>query len=89
LPDSFEFCFDGLPIGGVFALTANCFSKDEYPLFLDGFKEFLARCQPDTVLVYGRGLKGILEQLHPDIRRFDSRLTQIRKLKETSHENAV
>lgn len=73
---SFDFCFDGLPKGGVFAVATTHVHKSEYAGFLLGFNEMLERCQPDTVLVYGRGLKGELER-RANVRRYDSRLTQI------------
>lgn len=60
---SYHFCFDGLPTGGTFALSSigtqrNALSKR---LFCNGFKEFIARCQPDTLIVYGEPLKLIDE----------------------------
>lgn len=73
---SFDFCFDGLPVGGAIAVSTAHVSKAEQEGFLVGFDEMLQRCQPDTVLVYGRGLKGQLEQ-RANVRRYDSRLTQI------------
>ena len=77
LPESFEFCFDGLPSHGTLAIATTCVrTPQEQSYFLQGFRELLSRCQPETVLVYGRGLKGQLEQL-ANVRRYDSRLTQL------------
>jgi hypothetical protein len=76
-PDSFGWCFDGLPIGGTLAVsTGHVSTEEEKEFFLLGFDELLRRCQPETVLVYGRGLKGQLER-RVNVVRFDSRLTQI------------
>lgn len=89
LPESFEFCFDGLPIGGTFAVaTTYVKTTEEQGYFLQGFKELIDRCQPETVLVYGRGLKGRLEDL-ANVRRYDSRLTQIRKQREAEARRAA
>lgn len=78
VPETFEWCFDGLPMGGTLAVsTGHVSGRDESLGFLKGFRELVKRCQPETVLCYGRGLKGGLESLHPNVKRFDSRLTEI------------
>jgi hypothetical protein len=55
-PDSFEWCFDGEPVGGVVAVSsvgsANSRAKKE--LFVAGYDEMLARLQPETILFYGK-----------------------------------
>ena len=55
-PDSFEWCFDGEPVGGVVAVSsvgaANSRAKKE--LFMVGYDEMLARLQPETILFYGK-----------------------------------
>lgn len=85
LPESFEFCFDGLPIGGTFAVaTTYVNDAEERRFFLEGFKEFIRRCQPDTVLVYGRGLRHEIESMHSNIRRYDSRLTMLYEAKKAA-----
>jgi len=73
---SLEWCFDGLPSGGTIAISTCHVRRPDHEGFLQGFKAMLLRCNPETVLVYGRGLKGQLEQL-ANVRRYDSRLTQI------------
>lgn len=80
---SFEWCFDGLPTGGTLAIATTHVAKSEQDGFLLGFQELLKRCEPDTVLVYGRGLKNKLEEL-ANIKRYDSRLTQIYKQRRTA-----
>lgn len=79
-PGSYDFCFDGLPDGGTLAIATGHIAKDEREFFIMGFKEMLDRCNPDTVLVYGRGFKGELEEL-ANVRRYDSRLSQIHEAK--------
>lgn len=55
-PDSFEWCFDGEPEGGVVAVSsvgaAN--SKKKKELFLAGYNEMLFRLHPETILFYGK-----------------------------------
>ncbi|MDE6912502.1 MAG: DUF4417 domain-containing protein, partial [Lachnospiraceae bacterium] len=55
-PDSFEWCFDGEPVGGVVAVSsvgaAN--SREKKALFLAGYNEMLASLQPETILFYGK-----------------------------------
>lgn len=79
-PSSYEFCFAGLPVGGTFALaTMEVDTDTETVLFLQGFVEFLRRCQPDLVCVYGQGFKDILETKAP-VKRFPHRWDQVREL---------
>lgn len=78
LPSTFDWCFDGLPVGGSLAVsTGHIRGQEEQIYFLKGFREMVQRCQPDTVLVYGRGMQRELSYFHPNIKRYDSRLTQI------------
>lgn len=55
-PDSFEWCFDGEPVGGVVAVSsvgaAN--SKAKKGLFLFGYNAMMERLQPETILFYGK-----------------------------------
>ena len=55
-PDSFEWCFDGEPEGGVVAVSsvsaANSRTKKE--LFMAGYNEMLVRLQPEVVLFMGK-----------------------------------
>lgn len=76
---SFEFCFDGLPVGGTFAIaTMEVAEPEAKPLFAAGFKEFLRRCNPDVVLVYGQLFKDIIEpncdDYNCEVRRYKSRI---------------
>lgn len=58
---SFTFCFEGLPIGGVHAVsvvgsTGRGETSDVAKGFAAGFEEFLGRCKPDFLLLYGERL---------------------------------
>lgn len=52
---SFEWCFDGEPVGGTVAVSSvgTQLSKDSRKLFLDGYNEMLARLQPELIYFYG------------------------------------
>lgn len=54
-PDSFEWCFDGDPQGGVVAVSSLGVmnSKEKKELFLIGYKEMVRRICPDTIIFYG------------------------------------
>lgn len=53
--DSFDWCFDGEPVGGTVAVSSvgtqnNKLAKQ---LFVDGYNEMIKRLQPTTVIFYG------------------------------------
>lgn len=52
---SFEWCFDGEPVGGTVAVssvgTQN--NKTAKELFLNGYNEMMKRLEPETVIFYG------------------------------------
>lgn len=54
--ESFEWCFDGEPAGGVVAVSSVGVmnSKERKALFLNGYDEMLRRLEPETVLFYGQ-----------------------------------
>ena len=55
-PDTFEWCFDGEPVGGVVATSAvGMFDTDEHKSwFLDGYAEMLERLKPAAVIWKGK-----------------------------------
>ena len=58
--ESFEWCFDGDPVGGAVALSAvgtqqNRISKEA---FMEGYDEMLRRLRPDTIIFYGKAPDG-------------------------------
>ena len=52
--DSFEWCFDGEPVGGIVAVSnVGCMqNKDSKEGFLKGYKEMLRRLEPKEILFY-------------------------------------
>lgn len=52
---SFEWCFDGEPIGSTVAISSvgTQLNKDSRKLFIDGYNEMLARLQPSLIYFYG------------------------------------
>ena len=60
-PETFEFCFDGIPKGGTVAVSSVGVKNDsewngkEGDLFKRGYDEMLKRLEPTTVLFYCRG----------------------------------
>ena len=54
-PDSFEWCFDGEPAGGVVAVSSVGVMNREKcrELFMLGYNEMLKRLEPETILFYG------------------------------------
>jgi hypothetical protein len=53
--ESFDFCFDGLPHGGVVAVSTVgvVTDKNALKLWKAGMRELIKRIEPETVLVYG------------------------------------
>ena len=54
--NSFEWCFDGEPVGGTVAVSSvGCMnSKKRKDLFLDGYREMIDRLHPETIIFYGQ-----------------------------------
>lgn len=54
--ESFEWCFDGEPVGSVVAVSSVGVmnSKERKALFMDGYNEMMKRLEPKTVLFYGQ-----------------------------------
>lgn len=63
--DSYDFCFDGLPVRSVVAVSTVGVKRDNEwngksgDLFLAGYEEMLARLDPIKVLVYGDMIDGL------------------------------
>lgn len=53
--DSFKWCFDGEPVGGIVAVSSVGTQNDKQTkyLFESGFEEMVARLQPSQILMYG------------------------------------
>lgn len=57
---SFEWCFDGEPVGGAVAVSSvgTQLNKESRLLFMDGYNEMLARLQPSIIYFYGNVPEG-------------------------------
>lgn len=55
-PDSYEWCFDGEPMGGVVAVSSVGTQKnaESKRLFLRGYEEMMKRLKPSWVIFYGK-----------------------------------
>ena len=55
-PESYDWCFDGEPVGGVVAVSSvGCLkNKDATRLFLQGYGEMMRRLEPSWVIFYGK-----------------------------------
>lgn len=53
--DSFEWCFDGEPVGATVAISSvgTQKSKESKRLFLDGYNAMLEKLNPQTIIFYG------------------------------------
>ena len=78
--DSFEWCFDGEPLGSCVAVSSvGALSDDEsLELFVSGYREMLRRLEPEQVLFYGKVPfqilgEGPIIQIEPFTKRFDTR----------------
>lgn len=54
-PDSFEWCFDGEPVGSTVAVSSvGCMKSAETKrLFVDGYMEMVRRLSPEKIIFYG------------------------------------
>lgn len=54
-PDSFNWCFDGEPVGGTVAVSSvGCMgSKCKRQLFLAGYEEMVKRLKPESIIFHG------------------------------------
>ena len=68
--ESFDWCFDGEPIGGCVAVSSVGTQKNQTAraLFLDGYNEMLKRLHPEKIIFFGDvppGCAGNIEQHLP------------------------
>lgn len=54
-PDSYDWCFDGEPTGGIVAVSSvgTQKNKESKRLFLQGYEEMMKRLDPQFVIFYG------------------------------------
>ena len=52
---SFDWCFDGEPVGGIVAVSSvgTQMNSNARRLFMDGYREMLTRLRPSKILFYG------------------------------------
>ena len=64
--DSYSWCFDGDPVGGIVSVSnvGMVKSKENRKRFMDGYKEMLIRLQPKQVLFFGHTLDGYPGPVH-------------------------
>lgn len=55
-PDSYDWCFDGEPNGGIIAVSSvgTQQNKESKRLFLQGYEEMMKRLEPSWVIFYGK-----------------------------------
>lgn len=55
-PDSYAWCFDGEPVGGIVAVSSVGTQADDESkrLFLQGYEEMMKRLSPSWVIFYGK-----------------------------------
>lgn len=60
-PDTYQFCFDGLPKHSIIAVSSVGVmrDKDALHIFADGLKEAIRVLKPKTILMYGSKVQGI------------------------------
>lgn len=64
-PETYDFCFDGIPKGGTVAVSSVGVTNDkewngkEGNLFLRGYEEMLKRLEPEMVIWYGSLVDGV------------------------------
>jgi len=70
-PDTYDFCFDGLPTGGCVAISALGVrsAAEDRELFRSGVEQLVARVQPSTLLVYGR-LRYCDDVILPEVKEY-------------------
>ena len=65
LPDSYEYCFAGIPKGTTIAINSNGVnaSTDSKYLWYCGYKEALRQLQPTRIIRYGQKMEGEREDI--------------------------
>ena len=62
-PASYQFCFAGLPLRSLVAVSTLGVRRDDTALFAQGYRELVARLKPSRVLCYGKRLPADIEGL--------------------------
>lgn len=70
-PDSYTWCFDGEPVGGIVAVSTVGTQINPYATryFVQGYREMMERLRPEKVIIYGSfipdGCEGDIIQVAP------------------------
>lgn len=82
-PDSYAWCFDGEPVGGMVAVSSvGCMARDETKqLFLQGYEEMLCRLKPSEVIFYGK----VPLECDWNVRRIPPHYERMEKEREKTH----
>lgn len=75
-PDSYDWCFDGEPIGGTVAVSSQgcMMSKEKKKLFLQGYDAMCEKLQPESIIFYGKvpdECKGNIVRVKPFASKFE------------------
>ena len=80
-PDTFWFCFDGIPKNSVVAVS-TVGVRTEKDLFMQGYNEMLRRIKPSKIICYGKSF----EDMKGDIIEIDyAKTNNLDKTADTSH----
>lgn len=65
LPDSYDYCFDGIPTNTTIAINSNGVNahSDSKYLWLRGYQEAIKRLQPKRIIRYGQKMHGEIEEI--------------------------
>ncbi|AVP41853.1 hypothetical protein SEA_JSQUARED_1 [Mycobacterium phage Jsquared] len=79
-PDTFDFCFDGIPVGSTVAISSMGIrsSKVDQELFRYGLRELIDRTQPQLLLAYGQ-LRHCDDMDLPEVREYPTYWDRRRK----------
>lgn len=86
-PDSYEWCFDGEPVGGIVAVSSvgTQKHKESKRLFLQGYDEMMKRLSPSLVIFYGN----VPEECDWNVIRIPAHYKAIEKQRETKKKSLV
>lgn len=84
--ESFSWCFDGEPVGGVVAVSSvgTQVNRDASELFIAGYREMLDRLQPTQIIMYGHvpdECEGNITQVSHFIRQKWAKIEQEQRMK--------
>lgn len=84
--ESFSWCFDGEPVGGVVAVSSvgTQVNRDASELFIAGYREMLDRLQPSQIIMYGHvpdECEGNITQVSHFIRQKWAKIEQEQRMK--------